>query len=45
MRALIVTSGNPPPGCDDPPTKYKPRRAPIVDGRRKAALRPFDDVP
>ena len=45
MRALIATSGSPPPGWLDPPTRYRPRTAPRLPGRRNAARRPFDDVP
>ena len=45
MRALIATSGSPPPGWLDPPTRYNPRTAPRLPGRTNAARRPFDDVP
>ena len=40
-----ATSGSPPPGWLEPPTRYSPRRAPRLPGRRNAARRPFDDVP
>ena len=45
MRAPMATSGRPPPGWVEPPTRYRPRRAPRLPGRRNAARRPFDDVP
>ena len=45
MRPLIVTSGRPPPGWLEPPTRYRPRRGPRLAGRRNAARRPFDEVP
>ena len=32
MRALVRTSGRPPPGWLDPPTRYSPRRAPRLAG-------------
>lgn len=45
MRALVATSGRPPPGWLDPPTRYRPSRAPRLAGRANAARRPFDEVP
>ena len=43
--ALVVTSGSPPPGWLEPPTRYNPGRAPRLAGRTNAARRPFDEVP
>ena len=37
--------GRPPPGWLEPPTRYRPGRAPAVRGRTNAARLPFDDVP
>ena len=45
MRALIATSGRPPPGWLDPPTRYSPRQRVRFAGRRNAARHPLDDVP
>ena len=45
ILALVVTSGRPPPGWLDPPTRYSPGRAPRFAGRTNAARRPLDDVP
>lgn len=39
------TSGRPPPGCADPPTRNRPGTGDRFAGRRNAARAPFDDVP
>ena len=35
MRALMATSGRPPPGWLDPPTRYRPRWRPAVAGAQE----------
>ena len=45
MAADIVTSGSPPPGCADPPTRNSPSTGERFAGRRNAARAPLLDVP
>ncbi len=45
MRALDATSGSPPPGWLEPPTRYRPATGPRLAGRWNAARIPSDDVP
>jgi hypothetical protein len=45
IRALMVTSGRPPPGWLLPPTRNSPSCDPRVRGRTKAARRPSEEVP
>ena len=45
MRADRMTSGRPPPGWVDPPTRNSPRTGERFGGRRKAERAPFDEVP
>lgn len=40
IRPPIATSGSPPPGCADPPTRYSPRRGPRLPGLRNGASAP-----
>ena len=45
IRAPMVTSGSPPPGCTEPPTRYSPATGPRFPGRRNGARRPLCEVP
>ena len=40
-----VTSGSPPPGCEEPPTRNSPGTGERLAGRRNAADGPFEEVP
>jgi CDP-diacylglycerol--glycerol-3-phosphate 3-phosphatidyltransferase len=45
IRADSTTSGSPPPGCEEPPTRNSPRSGERFAGRRNAERGPFDEVP
>ena len=45
ISADIPTSGSPPPGWADPPTRNRPGTGEAFCGRRNAARAPFDEVP
>ena len=45
ISADIPTSGRPPPGWADPPTRNRPGTGEAFWGRRNAARAPFDEVP
>ncbi len=40
-----ATSGSPPPGCVDPPTRYTPGTGDRFAGRRNAERGPLDELP
>ena len=40
-----ATSGRPPPGCEEPPTRNSPGTGERFEGRRKAAAAPLLEVP
>ncbi len=45
ISADISTSGMPPPGWADPPTRKRPGSGPAFDGRVSAARGPCEAVP
>jgi CDP-diacylglycerol--glycerol-3-phosphate 3-phosphatidyltransferase len=45
IAADRATSGSPPPGCAEPPTRYRPGTGPWLRGRSSAARGPLDEVP
>jgi hypothetical protein len=45
ISAESATSGRPPPGCEDPPTRNNPGTGEALAGRRNAARAPLLDVP
>jgi len=45
ISALMATRGSPPPGCEEPPTRYRPGIGDLLAGLAKAARGPLLEVP